>query len=152
ANERAALRPMRSRLPTNLAVLALAALACQDRTRTRRVVEAYTVVPGTPGVDTKTPAVLYDDAGYTDDFAVNVPHQCDVYKQLSVRKVDILWVIDSSGSMAPKQLRLAQNFTKFVQQLVAANPPIDFHIAVATTDVDDPLRRGELLTWTLPTA
>src|SRR5262249_28674340 len=48
-----------------------------------------------------------------------------------------------------KQQRLAQNFTKFIQQLVAATPPIDFHIAVATTDTDDPNRRGELLTWTL---
>src|SRR4051794_30188407 len=114
---------MRSLVTIGFAVLAPLALGCRDKTITRRVVETYEVVPGTPGVDSKTPQVLVDDAGYTDDFAVNVPRQCDLYKQLSVRKVDILWVIDSSGSMAPKQQRLAQNFTKFVQQLVSATPP-----------------------------
>jgi hypothetical protein len=140
---------MRSLLPTLLVVLAFTTLACRDKTTTRRVIENYEVVPGKPAVDSKTPAVLIDDAGYTNNFAVNVPRQCDLYKQSSVRKVDILWVVDSSGSMAPKQQRLAQNFTKFIQQLVAATPPIDFHIGVATTDTDDPLRRGELLTWTI---
>jgi hypothetical protein len=124
-------------------------LGCDDRTRTRRVIEPYTVVPGTPGVDSKAPAVLFDDGGSNDHFAINVPRQCDVFRQVSVRKVDILWVIDSSGSMAPKQDRLAANIKTFVDQLVNANPPIDFHIAVITTDTDDPLTRGELRTWTL---
>src|SRR5262245_51904437 len=120
-----------------IALCSLAAVACDDRTRTRRVIEPYTIVPGTPGVDDKTPAVLFDDAGYTDNFGINVPRQCDLYRQLSVRKVDILWVVDSSGSMAPKQARLASNFNNFVDQLVNANPPIDFHIAVISTDTDD---------------
>lgn len=137
---------MRLGLPIALTLLAL---ACDDRTRTRRVIEPYTVVPGTPSVDTKTPTVLFDDGGNTDNFAINVPRQCDLYRQLSVRKVDILWVVDSSGSMAPKQARLASNFNNFVDQLVKANPPIDFHIAVISTDTDDPLTRGELRTWTL---
>ncbi len=61
-----------------------------------------------------------------------------------MRKVDILWVVDSSGSMAPKQARLAANFNGFINQLVTANPPIDFHIAVTTTDTDDPAARGAL--------
>lgn len=135
--------------PCLVIALAMVAVACEDRTRTRRVFEPYTVVPGTPGVDTKTPAILIDDGGYTDDFEINVPRQCDSYRQLSVRKVDILWVVDSSGSMAPKQARLAANFNTFVDQLVNANPPIDFHIAVISTDTDDPLSRGELRTWTL---
>ncbi len=74
--------------------------------------------------------------------SVNVPRQCDTYTQLSVRKVDILWVVDSSGSMEPKQQRLAANFQGFINQLVAANPPIDFHIAVTTTDTDDSARRA----------
>jgi hypothetical protein len=139
---------MRS-LSTLAVLLALCASGCRDKTTTRRVVETYDIVPGTPSVDTKTPAVLVDDAGDTDHFAVNVPRQCDVFKQSSVNKVDILWVIDSSGSMAPKQQRLKQNFTKFVQQLVSANPPIDFHIAVSTTDTDDPNVSGELLNWSL---
>ena len=109
---------MRPLLPVSVFVLALVAFGCRDKTTTRRVIEPYEVVPDTPSVDTKKPAVLVDDAGYTGDFAVNVPRQCDLYKQSSVRKVDILWVVDSSGSMAPKQQRLATNFSAFVQQMM----------------------------------
>ncbi len=132
-----------------LVVLTLAALGCQDRTRTRRIVEPFTLVPGDPSADSKAPAVLTEDAGDTNDFQVSVPRQCDVYQQVSVRKVDILWVVDSSGSMGPKQARLAANFSGFIGQLVSANPPIDFHIAVTTTDTDDPAARGALKRWSL---
>jgi hypothetical protein len=131
--------------------LCLSALtACQDRTRTRKVLEPFVVVPGAAQVDTGAPKVLTDSVRETDKFAINTPHQCDVFQQLSVRKVDILWVIDSSGSMAPKQARLAASFNGFINQLVTANPPIDFHIAVVTTDTDDPNTRGNLRTWNLP--
>jgi hypothetical protein len=93
--------------------------------------------------------VLTDPTRETNNFAINIPHQCDVYQQLSVRKVDILWVIDSSGSMGPKQARLASNFQGFISQLVDAKPPIDFHIAVTSTDTDDPITRGALKPWTI---
>lgn len=130
-------------------VMALAASACQDRTRTRKVLEPFAIVPGTPTVDNGAPAIDTDPTRATDNFGVNVPRQCDTYQQVSVRKVDILWVVDNSGSMGPKQARLAANFNGFIQQLVNANPPIDFHIAVTTTDTDDPARRGALSRWAL---
>ncbi len=131
-------------------ITALSALtACQDRSRTRAVAEAFVVVPGAPQVDTGAPKVLVDPTMETKNFAINTPHQCDVFQQLSVRKVDILWVVDSSGSMAPKQARLADSFSGFINQLVTANPPIDFHIAVITTDTDDPATRGTLRPWAL---
>lgn len=123
--------------------------ACQDRQRTRRVVEPFVIVPGTPSVDEKAPAVDIDPIRATEQFSVNVPRQCDSFTQLSVRKVDILWVVDSSGSMGPKQARLAANFQGFINQLVAAMPPIDFHIAVTTTDTDDTATRGRLRQWNL---
>jgi len=42
-------------------LVALPALtACQDRTRTRRILEPFTIVPGTPQVDTGAPKVLTD--------------------------------------------------------------------------------------------
>ncbi len=132
-----------------MALGALAGFACQDRQRTRRVIESFVVVPGTPSVDEKSPAVEQDPTRATDNFSVNVPRQCDTYTQLSVRKVDILWVVDSSGSMGPKQARLAANFQGFINQLVAAMPPIDFHIAVTTTDTDDSATRGKLRQWML---
>lgn len=133
-----------------LLTIALSALAaCQDRTRTRAIVEPFVVVPGTPQVDTGGAKVLTDPTMENNNFAINTPRQCDVFQQLSVRKVDILWVVDSSGSMAPKQARLAASFNGFINQLVTANPPIDFHIAVVTTDTDDPAQRGALRPWTL---
>ncbi|MFO0599002.1 MAG: hypothetical protein U0228_27080 [Myxococcaceae bacterium] len=127
----------------------LAFTGCDDRTRTRKIVEPFEVVPGTPTVDQGTPEVLNDPTRATNAFGVNVPRQCDVFTQVPVRKVDILWVVDSSGSMAPKQARLAANFQGFINQLVLANPPIDFHIAVTTTDTDDNNARGKLRSWTL---
>lgn len=137
------------RLLVFLAPLAVVMHACRDDQRTRRIVESFVVVPGTPSVDEKAPSVDTDPTRATDNFSVNVPRQCDTYTQLSVRKVDILWVVDSSGSMGPKQQRLAANFQGFINQLVAAMPPIDFHIAVTTTDTDDPATRGKLRQWSL---
>lgn len=130
-------------------MLGLALAGCDDRTRTRKIIEPFAVVPGTPTVDQGTPEVLTDPTRATDAFGVNVPKQCDVFTQVPVRKVDILWVVDSSGSMAPKQARLAANFQGFINQLVTANPPIDFHIAVTSTDTDDTNARGKLRPWSL---
>lgn len=139
------------RVQSRLAVLlglGAACLCCDDRgSRTRKVLEPYSLVPGTPHVDTGAPKVLTDNTRETSNFGINIPRQCDLYQQLSVRKVDILWVVDSSGSMAPKQARLAANFDGFINQLVNAKPPIDFHIAVTTTDSDHPASRGKLSSW-----
>src|ERR1043165_1645112 len=95
-------------------LLGLALTGCDDRTRTRKIIEPFAVVPGTPTVDDATPEVKTDPTMATDRFDVNGPRQCDASTQLPVRKVDILWVVDSSGSMAPKQARLAANFQGFI--------------------------------------
>jgi hypothetical protein len=139
---------MRAAFFIGVGLLLATASGCHDA-RAQKVLEPYTVVPGTPAVDNRTPQVLTDPARDTQNFGVNVPHQCDVFQQVPVRKVDILWVVDSSSSMAPKQARLAANFSGFINQLVTANPPIDFHIGVVTTDTDDLNRRGTLMTWSL---
>ena len=39
--------------------------------------------------------------------------QTDIFDQLSDPKVDVLWVVDDSGSMAPYQDELAANFSQF---------------------------------------
>ncbi len=138
-----------SRIAFVLAIT-LAASGCDDRGgRTRRVLEPYALVPGSPQVDQAAPQVQTDPTRATGHFAINVLRQCDLFQQVAVRKVDILWVVDSSGSMAPKQARLAANFSGFINELLAARPPIDFHIAVTSTDTDDPAARGALRTWTL---
>jgi hypothetical protein len=52
------------------------------------------------------------------------------------RKVDILLVIDDSGSMAEEQAKLAANFGPFIEKLDAAGA--DYRIAVTTSDADGP--------------
>lgn len=50
-------------------------------------------------------------------------------------KVDILWVVDTSGSMAEEQSYLANNFNALITQLNGAGH--DFQTAVTTTDICD---------------
>jgi hypothetical protein len=50
-------------------------------------------------------------------------------------KVDILWIVDSSGSMREEQNYLGQNFSSFISRLSQINT--DFQIGVTTTDVCD---------------
>ncbi|MCT4641727.1 MAG: hypothetical protein N4A33_05465 [Bacteriovoracaceae bacterium] len=50
----------------------------------------------------------------------------------SNNKIDILWVVDNSGSMGAEQALLAQNFDSFIQDFVTKN--IDFKMAITTTD------------------
>lgn len=55
--------------------------------------------------------------------------QSEAYVQ---RKIDILWVIDNSGSMASSQTNLANNFNSFINRFSQLN--YDFHMGVTTTD------------------
>ena len=54
-------------------------------------------------------------------------------------KVDILWVIDNSGTMGPKQDNLATSINSFMSQF--KNKGLDYKIGVVTTDIRpvDPL-------------
>lgn len=57
------------------------------------------------------------------------------YKQQAVlvaKKIDILWVIDNSGSMKTSQDNLASNFQSFIARFNQYN--YDFHMAVTTTE------------------
>lgn len=48
------------------------------------------------------------------------------------RPIDILWVVDNSGSMNSSQQNLASNFNSFIQDFVALR--YDFKMAVTTSD------------------
>jgi hypothetical protein len=48
------------------------------------------------------------------------------------RKVDILWVVDNSGSMATSQQALTDNFSSFINKFQEKQS--DFHMAVTGTD------------------
>ena len=64
--------------------------------------------------------------------------QIDVHKQ-SDGIVDILWVIDNSGSMKDERARLGANFGRFLQELLVLK--VDFHMGVISTDAND---KGQL--------
>ncbi|MDO9181741.1 MAG: hypothetical protein Q7U04_05005 [Bacteriovorax sp.] len=58
------------------------------------------------------------------------------------RAVDILWVVDNSGSMADNQNSLATNFNHFIGQFLDEN--IDFKMAFTTTD-GTPSKNGKMI-------
>ncbi|MFT3710632.1 MAG: hypothetical protein QM817_23655 [Archangium sp.] len=57
----------------------------------------------------------------------------DTYQQQAASKIDVLWVVDNSGSMAPRQENLARNFGSFITEFTKNS--IDYRIAITTTDV-----------------
>jgi hypothetical protein len=57
----------------------------------------------------------------------------DTYAQQSASKIDVLWIIDDSGSMAPRQENLARNLQSFMD--VFSKAAVDYRIAVTSTDV-----------------
>jgi len=61
-------------------------------------------------------------------------YQTDTYAQKTLR-VDVLWVVDNSGSMANERERLAEAFERFMR--VLARRRIDYHVGVTSTHVDE---------------
>ena len=59
------------------------------------------------------------------------------------RAVDILFVVDNSGSMESHQTNLAKNVKLFTQAILA-NQLLDYHIGVVTTDMDESSESGKL--------
>lgn len=57
----------------------------------------------------------------------------DTYPQEAAGKIDVLWVIDNSESMKPRQENLARNVRSFIDVFVRSE--VDFRIAVTTTDI-----------------
>ena len=54
------------------------------------------------------------------------------------RAVDIVFVVDNSGSMGEEQAKLVQGVDALVNALDGAVPPVDYRIAVTTTDNGNP--------------
>jgi hypothetical protein len=51
---------------------------------------------------------------------------------MQLTKIDVLWVVDNSGSMASSQQNLANNFPSFIQKFTEKS--YDFQMGVTTTD------------------
>ncbi len=78
--------------------------------------------------DIPTVSVPLFGSGTHDD------EQTDVFVQASGQEVDVLFVVDNSGSMSDEQDNLSNNFGSFVS--TASQWDTDFQIGVVTTDVD----------------
>lgn len=79
-------------------------------------------------------AILFQACGMRDPhFSLLGAEQGIVTNGLANNKVDILWVIDNSGTMGPKQTNLKNSISAFMNSFVNEN--FDYHIAVVTTDI-----------------
>lgn len=70
--------------------------------------------------------------GSGDKPDLSTPTKTDVITQVTKPEVDILWVIDNSGSMLDEQAKLAENFPNFMNFFLESG--LDYHIAVTSTD------------------
>lgn len=61
----------------------------------------------------------------------------------SSRDLDIIWVIDNSGSMEDDQARLGDSFNLFIQDFVSNKN--DFQMAITTTDTSSSNKRGRMV-------
>jgi len=94
--------------------------------------------------------LLVDGGTGAADANGNPPPFADAAPQEALcEKMDILFVIDDSGSMGEEQANLATNFPLFVDVLngfvSSANLPIDYHLGVTTTSVTKSWSIGGLI-------
>jgi hypothetical protein len=73
----------------------------------------------------------------------STPENQDVYRQNYKPSVDILWVVDNSGSMSNEQTAIGENFPVFMDYFLGSN--LDYHIGVVSTDMLDPAHSGKLV-------
>jgi hypothetical protein len=109
--------------------------------------QSVSVAQGEPTVSTSQGTVEHRQPLSPGDYGETNPFQVDTFSQTSTAKVDVLWVIDNSGSMAPKQSKVQADFQSFITKLTqpTANAEIvDYHIGVVTTDTYDPTESGKL--------
>jgi hypothetical protein len=105
------------------------------------------VVGGDPGVDPSSNTVDDRTGSGPGTFKTTAPLQCDSFLQKEATKVDVLWVIDDTGSMGPKQQTVKENFAKFMDRIehpLGGGTVPDYHIGVVTTDTFDALKSGRL--------
>jgi hypothetical protein len=83
-------------------------------------------------------------AGCKSENTVDLQTQVDVFAQAPNNKVDILWVVDDSNSMAEEQQALADGFASFASTLESSGT--DFQLGVITTSFEytNP-ERGKLI-------
>ena len=122
---------------------------CIAITRARPADFQFTYEPGNVGPDA-CDVVFVSDA--SDNGELHVPltgegtldtRQTDEFVQASGQEVDVLFVIDNSGSMSEEQGNLRSNFDSFIQG--ADQFQNDFQLGVVSTDLDNAAENGKLI-------
>ncbi len=125
-----------------LSALVMTAAACDRIGRENGRIDAVPEVrpPLLSPVEIKPPTLDRSDTSRVK--VVDPPNvdatQVDLLKQ-SDGVVDILWVIDDSGSMANERKRLVSNFDRFLAEL--SSMQVDYQMGVTTVSMQD---KGEL--------
>jgi hypothetical protein len=101
----------------------------QDPVQTPAPAPVQTPAPAPAPVQTPAPAPVQTPAPAPQPQKGALREQ--VVQQPDNGKVDILWVVDNSGSMAWAQKELGDKFSSFAQALSTAD--INFHLGVTTT-------------------
>jgi hypothetical protein len=70
------------------------------------------------------------------------PVHVDTFQQAPNPTVDILWVVDNSGTMREERQELGAKFDQFMSRLEESGA--SYHIGVVSTDADDPTHSGRL--------
>lgn len=70
-----------------------------------------------------------------DEVAAEEVFVTETFEQASLPRIDVLWVVDSTASMAEEQLALGDAFPALARALGDAG--LSFHLGVVTTEVDE---------------
>lgn len=65
------------------------------------------------------------------------------WEQEFFQEVDVLWIVDNSCSMSGALAAVNANFASFMDEFVDLG--LDYHIAVVTTDMDNPQQSGKFM-------
>jgi len=61
----------------------------------------------------------------------------------STKKLDIVWIIDNSGSMSDEQQALGSNFSAFIDDFITKD--VDFKMGITTTDTSSSTKKGQMV-------
>lgn len=86
------------------------------------------------GVDESNPTIGLDPKCKKESF-----HQASS----QTKKLDIVWIIDDSGSMADEQQALGTNFSAFIDEFITKD--VDFKMAITTTDASSSYMKGRMV-------
>ncbi len=99
---------------------------------------------GEEGVEGANGATDSDEpTGETDAPVVDDGLRSERFEQTVLPALDVLWVVDNSGSMQEEQEDLGAAFPVFLQAMLASN--LDYHVGVVSTDMANVQTGGQLV-------